>query len=211
MAHFPTFWTGITGVSLFILTCVLGGWQFDDYSHIAQYISETYATGTPHGPLLRFLGFIPSGLLLALFAWGAHRLLPPSGAARAGFLGLGLCYGLGTVVCSLFPCDPGCGRLSPSNASPSQLIHNLAGLLTYLTVPLALIALGVAARKWPGGRFVSLAGIVCGVTAVVGALLFLGDPTSTVAGLIQRLTESAILAWIVICAAYLRGRSTGTG
>ena len=70
MSRAQTCWAGISGVGLFVVTCVLGGWQFEEYSHISQYISETYAMGTPHGKLLRFLGFIPSGLLLATFAWG---------------------------------------------------------------------------------------------------------------------------------------------
>jgi hypothetical protein len=208
MSPVKTFWAGIIGVGLFVVTTAVGGWQFADYSHVSQYISETYAAGTPYGRWLRFVGFIPAGLLLAVFAWGAMQLVPRSSATRVGFWCLGLCYGLGTVVCSIFPCDAGCGRLS-GDASFSQLMHNLSGLITYLTVPFALIILGVAARKWPGGKFVAAAGVACGLVAVVGAMLFLGDPVSRVAGLIQRIVESAVLGWIVICALYLRGRRAG--
>ena len=204
MTRSQTFWAGIFGVVLFVVTCALGGWHIEGYRHVAQYISETYAAGTPHGRWLCFLGFIPAGLLLTAFAWQARRLVPATLPASAGFIALGLFYGLGTVVCSLFPCDPGCGRLSSDNASASQLIHNLAGLLTYLTVPATLITLGVTARKWPGGKTVARAGLICGVVAAIGAVLFLGNPQSPVAGLVQRITEAAILTWIVICAFYLR-------
>lgn len=209
MSRSSVYWAGICGGGLFVAACVLGAQPFGGYSHVSNYISETYAVGTPHGKLLRFLGYIPAGLLLAAFARGARSLVPPSMGARAGFLCLGLFYGLGTVVCSLFPCDPGCGRLSSGNTSASQLIHNLAGLLTYLTVPLALIVLGLAARKWPGGKNVAAAGLVCGAVAVAGATLFLGNPASPVAGLVQRVTESAVLGWIVICARYLKHPRAG--
>lgn len=137
MSRSSVHWAGISGVGLFVAAGVLGGRPFTEHSHVSQYISETYATGTPHRKLLRILGYIPSGL-------------------------------------------------------------------TYLTVPFALSALGIAARNWPGGKNVAAAGLICGLIAVVGATLFLGNPASPVAGLIQRLTESAVLGWIVICVCYLK-------
>ena len=196
-----THWTGIGGVGLFVAACVIGGWRLPGYSHVANHISEAYATGTPLGVELRFLGFIPAGILFAVFAWGARRIAPKSAVATAGFLILGFFYGLGTSVCGLFPCDLGCGRLG-GRPSVSQLIHDITGLATYLTVPAGLILLGVAARGWPGGQRVARAGLVGGTVAVVGALLFLGDVRGSFAGLFQRIVESAVLLWIVIGAHY---------
>lgn len=200
MARSLTCWAGISGVALFVITCVLAGRQVEGYSHVSQYISESYARGTPHGEMLRFAGFTPAGLLIAVFAWRARWLVPRSAVAQMGFLILGIFYGLGTVVCRVFPCDPGCGRLSSGNVSASPLIHPLAGLLTYLTVSFALLALAGPARQWPGGKRIAAAGFTCGAIALGGASLFLTHTNSPVAGLVQRITEAAVLAWIVICA-----------
>lgn len=193
----------MAGVAWFVATVVCAGWGWADYSHLANYISESQARGTPHGTALRYFGSLPAGLLLALFAWRTRALVPASAGARFALAVLAFGYGLGTAVCALFPCDYGCGRLGGS-ASAAQLIHNLAGLLTYLTVPPALIFLGATARGWPGGKVVSLGGLGGGLIALTGALVFLGDLQSPFAGLVQRLTEGAILAWFALCAWYLR-------
>lgn len=203
-----TSWLGFAGVAWFVATVAGAGWGWADYSHLANYISESQARGTPHGQALRTVGALPAGLLLAIFAWRARALLPASPAASLGFAVLALGYGVGTVLCALFPCDYGCGRLGGS-ASAAQLVHNLVGLLTYLTVPAALILLGATARRWPGGKVVSLGGLGCGLIAVTGALVFLGDLQSPFAGLVQRVTEGAILTWFVLCARYLHQSEVG--
>jgi len=195
--------SGILGVLLFIAATIIGGLQSPEYSHVRQYISETYATGTPWGEALRYYGFIPSGFLIALFALFAMRSLPGSRQATIGFLGLGLFYGSGTVVCSVFICDAGCGR-DLTSVSESQLIHNAMGLLTYVTVPPCLLLLGVAARGWPNGHGVSRAGSILGGIALMFVGLFLFAPGSPYAGLVQRVIEGAVLAWILVCAFHLR-------
>ena len=108
------FWTGILGVVLFVGTTIWGGLQFTDYSHLHQFISESYASGTMHGESLRWYGFIPSGVLLAVFAFLYPKILPKSKLLLGAFFGLGIFYGLGTVVTSIFPCDMGCDLKNPS-------------------------------------------------------------------------------------------------
>jgi len=41
------FWTGIIVATLFSVASILGGFQFDNYNPLSQYISETYAIDTP--------------------------------------------------------------------------------------------------------------------------------------------------------------------
>ena len=67
------FWTGIIGVTLFSVSSILGGFQFDNYNPLSQYISETYAIDTPYGETIRYFGYIPSGLFLTFFAFSALR------------------------------------------------------------------------------------------------------------------------------------------
>lgn len=63
---------GIIGVFLFISTSILGGIFIEGYSHVSQFISESYATGTQYGDTLRFYGFLPSGICFFVFALNHH-------------------------------------------------------------------------------------------------------------------------------------------
>jgi hypothetical protein len=119
-----------------------------------------------------------------------------------GFAGIGIFYGLATVIVSLFPCDAGCGNEFAS-PSLSQLIHNLSGLLTYMIVPLSLILLGIAARRWANGRSISILAFVCGIIAILFVGVLSPALHSPFAGLFQRIIEGSILLWILACAIYL--------
>jgi len=197
-----TTWFGLFGVLFFVSATIIGGMQFSGYSHLSQLISESYAIGTPYGIPLRYIGFLPSGIFMAAFAFYAARALPKSTPATFGFIGLGVFYGIATIIVSLFPCDKGCGK-ELVDPSLSQFIHNLTGLLTYLIVPISLLILGVAARKWPDAKFVSYAGIVCGLIAMLFVGILSSDLHGNFAGLYQRIVEGSILAWIVVCSVYL--------
>jgi Protein of unknown function (DUF998) len=196
-------WFGMLGVLFFTASTILAGLQLPDYSHVSQLISESYAIGTPYGLPLRFAGFLPAGLFLAAFAFYAVRAFPASGIASAGFTLLGIFYGLGTVVVSLFPCDEGCNK-AMADPSISQIIHNLTGMLTYLLVPACILMLGIAALKWPKGKYVAFSGIAFGLTAILFAGLLSVDRNSTIAGFYQRVVEGSILLWILVCSIYLR-------
>ena len=203
MNGIKAFWFGILGVIFFVSATILGGFQFSYYSHISQLISESYATGTPYGLYLRFFGFIPSGISIAVFAFHAIKVLPKSKDTQIGFLGIGIFYGLATILVSLFPCDKGCDK-ELVDPSLSQLIHNLTGLLTYLIVPISLIILGIAARKWEKGKYVSFVGIICGLISILFVGILSSDLQSKFAGFYQRIIEGSVLIWIIVCSFYLR-------
>jgi len=196
-------WLGLSGVLLFISATILGGLQFAHYSHISQLISESYAIGTPYGLQLRYLGFLPSGIFIAVFAFYAARTLPKSTLTKLGLAGIGVFYGIATIIVSLFPCDKGCDK-QLVDPSLSQLIHNLTGLLTYIIVPISLLTLGIVARKWVNGKYVSYLGIVCGLTSIIFVGVLSSDLHSKYIGLYQRIVEGSVLTWIVVCSFYLR-------
>jgi hypothetical protein len=196
-------WLGLLGVLFFISATILGGLQFSEYSHISQLISESYAIGTPYGLQLRYIGFLPSGIFLAVFSFYAARALPKTISTKVGFLGIGVFYGIATIIVSLFPCDKGCDK-ELVDPSLSQLIHNLTGLLTYIMVPVSLLILGIAARKWENGKYVSYSGIACGLIAILFVGTLSSDLHSKYIGLYQRIIEGSVLTWIVICCFYLR-------
>jgi len=198
-----TFWLGILGAVLFITPSVLGGFQFENYSHISQFISESYAFGTPYGVYMRFFGFIPSGILITMFSFSCWKLLPKSSVLKMGLFGFAVFYGIGTIMVGLFPCDEGCNK-ELINPSVSQLIHNLFGGLTYLIVPACLILIGFSSRKWSGSTSFSTLSIICGTIALMFSMLLLSDPDGNYIGLFQRITEGSILFWLINFAFYIK-------
>ena len=151
MNNKQTYWTGIIGIILFAVAAVVGGMLVPDYDPISQLISESYAVDTEYGIYLRFLAYFPSGLLIAWFCFSARKYFPRTRGLNAGFLGVGIFYGLATVMVALFPCDAGCNK-ELIDPSISQLIHSLVGLLTYLFVPICLMIIGWELNKLEGDK-----------------------------------------------------------
>ena len=202
MSNKLLFYIGILGVSFFGLASFLGGFQFDDYDPISQYISETMALGTPYGKTLRFFGYIPSGILLAIFGFGAYKKFPKSNLVKIGFWGIGIFYGIATIVVGIFPCDIGCNK-ELVDPSISQTIHNMTGLLTYLFVPISIISIGIGLRKSKKHQGLSRMGIISGIICIVLVGL-LTDPLTNYAGLFQRILEGIFIIWIIACSIYIK-------
>jgi hypothetical protein len=194
---------GIAGVVLFISTTIIGGMLIPGYSHVSQLISESYAVDLPYSPFLRFAGYLPAGICMTFFSFLALKKLPASTFSSIGFAGMGIFYGMGTIVVSLFPCDKGCPD-ELTHASIAQVIHTTTGLLTYFIVPLCLFLLGVAARTWPKGKWMVIAGFFSGLITVIFIGKLSGELHSSYAGLYQRIIEGTILGWIVLCSLYLK-------
>lgn len=202
MQRSVAFVSGTLGVALFVLSTIVGGALVPGYSHIGQYISESYALGTAHGPWLRFAGFLPSGLLLMVFAWAAMREFNVSNKyTKAGFAGVGLFYGFGTVLGAFFPCEAGCQ--ADGHHSVSQAIHNISGLLTYLCVPACLVLVGVRFSLRRSTRMLGRSAVFCGIVAMLGFIAFIEFSDTAFRGLVQRVIEGAILLWIIRCSFHL--------
>ena len=204
MNHKSIFLIGIIGVLLFVASCVVGGLLIKDYSVSRQFISETFAIDTTYGFWLRFLGYIPSGILLTWFCFLGVRYFPSSSIVKIGFYGVGIFYGIGTIVVSIFPCDSGC---NPEfiNPSVSQVIHNLSALMIYTFVPISIIIAGIGLSKFQNYKNFAYTSIVLGLLCAVFVFIFTSDLTSAYVGLYQRMIELLILAWIVVCAFKIKG------
>ena len=194
-----TFLIGIVGASLFIISSILGGLLIDNYSIISQYISESYAIDTEYGMVLRTFGYIPSGIFIAVFCFTGVRFFAPSKLLNIGFYGIGLFYGLATVVVGMFPCDSGCNKdfIDPST---SQLIHNFMGLLTYLFVPVLIILIGLELKKIQKNTVFPLQSIVLGVISFLFVYVLFLNSNSKYIGLYQRIIELVFILWVVFCA-----------
>lgn len=197
------FWTGITGVILFTVASILGGFQFDDYSHISQYISESYAIDTPYGRALRYFGYIPSGILLTIFAFSGYKKFPPSGRIRIGFYGIGIFYGLATTIVGIFPCDKGCNKAF-IDPSMSQIIHNLTGFLTYIFVPISIFLIGSGLRQLKKHPELSRMAMFCAINSFIFIGILFSQKFTDYAGLLQRIIEGTFIFWIIACSFFIR-------
>ena len=200
-----TFLIGIVGVSLFVVSSILGGFLIENYNELSQYISESYAINTEYGKILRIFGYIPSGILITLFCFLGVRYFQPSKLLKIGFYGIGIFYGLATVVGGIFPCDSGCNKelIDPSS---SQLIHDFVGLLTYLFVPVFMILIGLGLKKSSNNNTFSLQSIVFGAIAVLFVYILVSNSNSEYIGLYQRMIESVFVIWIVFCAFVIKNK-----
>lgn len=205
MSEKVLFWIGILGVTFFGVASLLGGFQFTNYNPISQYISETMAIGTPYGKELRYLGYIPSGILLTIFSFLAIKKLPKSNLTKIGFWGLGVFYGIATIIVGIFPCDKGCNK-ELIDPSISQLIHNLTGFLTYVFVPISIIIIGIGLREQKNYNGLSKVALICGLNCIVFIGLLLSDPLTKYAGLYQRIIEGTFIIWIIACSIFIRKR-----
>ncbi len=195
---------GITGIVLFVFSVIYGSLQIEGYNHISQYISESYATGVANNEVTRFYGYIPAGILLALFCWSAIPYLPKTKLIITGMLGLGILYGIGTVLVAGFPCDPGC-PMSGDDVSLSQAIHNFSGGIMYALAPLCLFAIGYGLMQvsHPFARLT----LVAAICAAIFSYAILLNPTSSHVGLTQRLAELSYLSWFGMLAWHLPKRA----
>ena len=189
------YWLGILGVMFFVVSAVLGGFQFEEYSHLKQFISESYAIGTPYGDHLRYFGYLPSGIMMALFAFLTPNYLSRSRGLKIAFWIFAIFYGLATVAVSFFPCDEGCNR-DFTDPSISQIIHNLVGGLTYLIVPIVILFIGAKAKSWTDAGSYATITLIFGVISLIFAWLMMADANGSYIGLYQRLVEGSILFWV---------------
>ncbi len=193
-----SFWTGIIGVLLFILTTIIAGFSYPNYSHTSQFISELYAIDAPNADKIRYYFYLPSGILFVFFTIFSSIALPKSGLKTAGFFGIGFGYGIGTIICSIFNCDAGC---NPQfiNPSLSQFIHNITGMMTYFVVPISILFIGIASNQWKNARKFNFISCAIGLFSFAAMLLLNVNLDSPFKGLIQRIIEGSILIWIVFC------------
>ena len=194
---------GFIGVSLLIFTLIFGGLLIENYDITNQFISESYAIDTKHGVSLRLLGYIPSGIIIALFCFLGEKNLDSKLVVKIGFYGIGIFYGLGTTVTGIFPCDSGCNK-ELLNLSSSQIIHNTAALLMYLFVPFFIILIGLAIRKTR--HWFSIQSVILGLFSSILVYLFGSDLLGKYVGLYQRIIEIIFALWIILCSLEIKKR-----
>lgn len=172
----------------------IGGIIKPGYSHVANFISELSATGSPYATELGLFGFLPLGILVGLFLITAAPLARVEGVSRLGFWLLfsqPVAY-LGTFV---FPCDLGC----PLKGSFSQEVHNLNGVVTYLACATAFLLLS-RARMLATYPFARIWFVVIGIVWIIGFFAMVTPSVAPLRGVLQRVLEVSLYGSLLFIA-----------
>jgi len=165
-------------------------------------LSESYAYGTKYGHLLRWLRYIPSGLLIGFFYIMVAKKIKDYKYIFIGLIGFGILYGMFTSLVSVFPCDFGCKRDS-SDSSVSQFIHTVLSLFTYTLTPFSIYLTGLGFKKLGDFKGFYRLSTLLSVVVFTFGMVFLFNANSPTAGLLQRITEAMYLFWIIYFSVFL--------
>jgi hypothetical protein len=147
------------------------------------------ASGSPHGTLLNFAGFVPSSILLLISIAASHRVLPKTGINRLG-LALFALFAVLMAIAAYFTCDFEC---RPDNPTFAHIVHINTALPAYLSAILGLGVIGYNADAWAAEPSIKRFGL--GLMLAQFALLFNLNPDIAYVGALQRLLESSLYLW----------------
>ncbi len=172
--------------------------QYPGYSHKEQVMSELGARARPTYFIQPLVNNHPIGVLFCLFGIGLWAdAVDNSYGVTTGVLML--IQGGSHIVAGLFPCDADLGERNPS---PAQKLHNLAGLVMYLSL-LAACLLWVASPAvdvaWFRGY--SLASALASIAMMV--LMVRAFNGGGGLGLYQRASYGILAAWAAVLALVL--------
>lgn len=180
----------VLGLVALVVSVVWGGAVYPGYDHLRQFMSELGATGSVTGEAVNRWGFVPNGVLIAVFGVLAAWVLRRSALAVVACLFLSL-NGVGMAGAGVYPCDFECSR---SNSTVAADLHDLWGAVGYLSAIVGTVLATLWARRsdapWltpigVGAALVSLAGF----SAVVAEV--------ELAGLFQRVMETALAVFML--------------
>jgi hypothetical membrane protein len=185
--------TGLV-IPLWLLAGVwLTAQAYPGYDHLQQAMSQLGAEGAPTQLWSPRVNNFPLAVLFALFAWGLARRWEGSTLARVSAV-LVLLHGLGSLGTGWFPCDQGC---APAQPSLSQQLHNLSGLLMFLSLTLASALWAWLGNRVAGSRPLALFSLACVVLAIATVVLMAQAAQSGhLFGLYQRLNYGVSVVWV---------------
>ena len=170
------------------------------FSHYRQYISELGERASSTELIMRYTGFVPTGLLHIAFA--AFLLVTFRGqrAATIGALLIAL-NGAARIAAGMFPCDLGCSLPQPSL---DQRLHSWAATVGFLSLIAAAFVWGWLFRCNERLRCLSSYTLITACVATLFVVLTsVSDATRAGTGLYERLSSGALSLWLLVFAARL--------
>jgi hypothetical membrane protein len=183
------FWLAI-GVTLTALA-------YPGYSHIDQAMSQLGAEGAPTHGFSAWVNNFPLGVLFIAFAIGVARRFAGSRVALLS-AGLILLHGQASFATGHFSCDQGCAPVQPSL---SQQVHNLAGLLMFLSLTLAsALWVFLGKRLLASPRFALFCALCVVLSIASVAMMGKAFAEGHGFGLYQRLNYGVAVVWVAVLA-----------
>ncbi len=194
---------GLIAPVLWAAVIVLAGELHPGFDHAGRYISELGARGSATETLMRYGGFVPTGLMHIGFAAAFYACLIRVTARPRLTLLVALLValnGLGRIGAGVFACEPGC-------ASPEvlgQRLHGLAATIAFLAIVAATLLGALLFRRnrrlWPLGTYSLASG---GTGLIFLALMSASAATRVDTGLYERLASGVLSLWVFMLAARL--------
>lgn len=186
---------GIAGPVLFTVVVLVSGALRPGYSHLQHFISELGVAGTPYAALMNYAGFVPAGLMLAVFGVALAFALPSGRLIRLAAV-LVTTFGLGIAASGIMSCDLGCPQ---GEGSLENVVHNTIAPVSFVCLIAAMAMLGVRFRSLPAWRHLWLFSLLASAAALCLLVVLAGSLDSRVlTGLWQRLLLAVLFIWCAI-------------
>lgn len=195
-------WAGVAGPLVFVAVFLVEGFTRPGYSQWRNFVSQL-ATGP--GGWVQVVNFFVCGVLVIAFATGLR--LSTRQVAAPILLTL---FGLSLLVAGTFSTDAALGYPpgEPAGHTTHGMIHGVAGLFAFTTLPISAFVLAAWFRREPAGWRWSMYSIVVGLvviaTFIAAATFSTMDESGTLAnaptGFFQRISIIAGWTWIAIVA-----------
>ncbi len=194
---------GAVAAVLFVVVFTVEGATRHGYSAARQPVSAL-ALG-PRG-WLQITSFVVAGTGFAAFALGVRAVLRGGGAASWG-TALLLVFAVGLVASGLFVMDP----IPPPGEDPvgtstwHGVLHDVAGLVVFTTLPAAAVVLSTHFWSVPGLRWLGVVSLVAGITCAAAFVAFSValETGGASAGVLQRISIVVGWSWIALVAVAL--------
>jgi hypothetical membrane protein len=191
---------GVLAPVLWAVVIIVAGELRPGFDHLGQYISELGERGSSTETLMRYGGFVSTGLLHIAYAAAFYATLARlTGRRRLTLLVAALIAlnGFGRIGAGLFACEPGC-------AAPEvigQRLHSLSATIAFLALAAAALLGAILFRHDRRWRPLSPYSLATGSAG----LLFLGlmsasEATHAYTGLHERLASGVLTLWVLVTA-----------
>lgn len=188
---------GITAAAVFWSALWVFGAVRQDYSHVTQAISELGAIGAPHALAWNLIGFIITGLLLAIGGAGFAFAID---GRRSVLWWLVVVSGLGFAGAGIIPAEMRDG--SPNLQSSLTVCHILMAFVSgipWLIASVLLISRIKLNPKWRSFKGMGVMFAVFGIVAYTLNLFAYSLPfLSQRPGLAQRFLFAVYFAWFLV-------------
>lgn len=180
----------VLGLVVLLVSVVWGGAAYPGYDHSRQFMSELGASGSVTGVAVNRWGYIPNGVLIAIFCLLAAVILRRSATATSACLFLAL-NGVGMAGAGVYPCDFECSRSSQTVAAE---LHDLWGGLGYLSAILGTALASLWARR-SDAPWLTPIGVTAAVISLIGFYGVIAEVE--LAGLFQRAMEASLAVFML--------------